>query len=75
MLRLLTHEDFRVVRPQAGCAVCRRPFRRGSRHVSCARCGIELHGRCHWQRVASPEERGAHALLPFVLVLCHGCRS
>ncbi len=76
------HLHFTIERPTR-CAVCRRAHsRRRPVEFCCEKCGVGLHSRCHWRRVASASERLLLTMVEVpgmpdvsVLFLCPGCRS
>jgi len=66
-----------AVEPDALCVVCgsARP------ELQCERCGIAMHGDCHWSSLATaPELAGLRAMVAdgvdrWIPFLCQGCRS
>lgn len=58
------------------CCVCRQP----KPDLACERCGIPLHGDCHFSELATDREKIDIQLVDqedhlTILFLCQGCRS
>jgi hypothetical protein len=74
-----THLKFVPQVRQRRCIICHRGPKS---EVACERCGLPMHGDCHWERIATEEDRDRILTVPMdmpgvtaPLFMCQGCRS